>query len=147
MDRQGSSPLGHALGFPVTDLALSLIQHGAKLVDKVGDSPRSLFVTAAAFDADPSVLQAMLDKGADINAQVIWAKTALVYSAWYANVSSVAFLLSYHANVALGDTNGETALDQVLHPVISVFYFAHPGTIDSDHSRQILHLLRKAGAR
>ena len=68
-DLQGVSPLAHALEDGRKDFALLLVGRGLKLDvrDKSGFTP--LHVVARSAGADAALVQAMLDKGADVNAR------------------------------------------------------------------------------
>ncbi len=151
-NEQDTPPLAHALGRHQDETALLLIQHGAKMVEVLTMSEDyrlpmkqrrkwgelSLFGQAGLFHAGPRVLEAMLDKGADINAPDSNGDTVLMNAAVSGAISSVRLLLSHHANVTVKDLHGRSALSYALY-----YARTHP----SPTANQIIQLLRQAGAR
>ncbi len=141
---EGRSSLWYTLLFSHTRSALLLIQHGAQLFTTDDGKRYSLLPYAAGWHADPSILKAMLDRGANINAQLpADGKTALIDAVSSADASNVLLLLAYHANVAIKDNDGNTALH------IASDYANHTD-IDKatlSYYRQVIYLLRQAGAR
>ena len=130
----GQSPLSWTLTSELPESSLLLIQHGAKLDERADGKPFSLFVIAAAPGLGPRILQAMLDRGADINAQDTGGQTALMFATVTKDVTTVRFLLSHHANVTMKDFDGRTALDLA------------QSAPDLPETKQILHMLQQAGA-
>ncbi len=98
-----------------------------------------MFVFAASVGADARSLQAMLDGGADIDAAYPEdGQTALMAAAGNQQSSCVRFLLAHHANTAVKDRNGHTALYYAMNPVGE--------DISSASEKQVIHLLRQARA-
>ncbi|MCD6047386.1 MAG: Ankyrin [Gammaproteobacteria bacterium] len=73
-----------------------IIAAGAKLKNsKVSDTPLMNAVKR------PDILKLLLDKGADVNAQNDFGKTALMYAIQYGNLDAVKILIDHGANVNL----------------------------------------------
>jgi len=136
---EGFSPLSYGIVPGRTEIALLLLKHGAKMVQISNGKKEELFAQAAAEDNDTRVLQAMLDRGADINARDEIGMTALMYAIDGGSVAAVRFLLAHHANVGIKDNTHRTPFDHARDIVLD----------DSLHTarKQIIHLLRQAGAR
>ena len=112
------------------------MQHGAKIVVIEAGKPYPLIVEAAARGADATILQAMLDRGADVNAQDADGMTALMQTGVRGKSSNARLLLAHHANVAKKDRNGHTAL----------WYATNNESGSPDSREQTIQLLRQAGA-
>jgi len=135
-DEHGFSPLWHALNFDEPQIDLLLIQHGAKL--------NGLFVDALCSVNDIRVLQAMLDRGANVNEVSLRGMTALIYASNMHSVSKVKFLLAHNANVTMKDVDGYSALNYAMHSNYE-HYMGEPPS--PDNPELVIHLLRQAGAR
>ncbi len=141
VDRDGCGPLSYALGPDNTDAALLLIQYGAQLEITRRGQPGSLLVWAIAYNAEARLLQKMLDRGVDIDAlEPQDNMTALIVATDIADVSKIRFLLAHHANVAIKDRMGHTALYHAMH--IARKNPSHPHAIPD-----IIRTLLEAGAR
>ena len=64
----------------------------------------------AAWKGDTETVALLLDRGADIEAQGVTGKTALIYAAEFGRIETVALLLDRGANLEAQDVNGSTAL-------------------------------------
>ncbi len=130
---RGSSPLLFTLDHGDTVAALLLIQHGAKMIIMDDGKPVPLLINAVSDDAVPrSFIQAMLDKGADIDVRDGKGRTALMIAAELENLSMVKFLLAHHCRVNGKDDMGNTVL----------WYASNHNNRDPN-----MHLLNRAGAR
>ena len=136
LDQDEISPLSYALLHGPSEYALLLIQHGSKLVLPWQGKLEPQFADAAETTSDLRIFQAMLDRGADINAQEDGdGSTALMSAARYKQLDLVRFLLAHHAKVMIKDASGETALD-----------YARLGPTWPSEAKQIIQALRQAGA-
>ncbi len=137
LDRGGCSILAYALDLHDANIALLLMQHGAQLADTVDGSTEPLIVEAAG-QSERRVLEAMLARGADINARNRFGITVLMRSADFGNVANVRFLLARHANLATMDEGGTTALDHALSNAKT-----NPSSLEA---KLAIRVLRLAGA-
>ena len=124
------------------DTSLLLVQHYPKTDLMKQEIGQPLFTHAVTGHANHRVLQAMLDKGVDINAQNDVGMTALMYATLDRDVATVQLLLAHHANVTLKDDLGNTALTFVKRGSSPSYKDWHPSSKD----RQIARLLVQAGA-
>ena len=139
-DADGYPPLFYTLDNRQTETALLLIQHRARLDEVLLDDAsvagtRNRFLMAIIDQIDIRILQAWLARGADINDQIGNGWTALKLAANNGNIGQVRFLLVHHANVAIKDYDGQTVLDDIRK------FSSIP------NYKQIIHMLRQAGAR
>ncbi len=145
VDKDGSTPLGEALcpyyeeaPLYVGEVPLLLIRRGAKLVETGDEGAYPLLPKVPSNYYDVSVLQAMLDKGADVNSRDNsgWTE-ALMYAVNRDDLREARFLIDHHAKVAVKD------LQELSH----VTYGAgHVPPAESREAKQIIRLLRQAGA-
>ena len=136
--RDGTSPLLDAFieeeGKDEADaISILMIQHGARLDTLFSDYLMPAFIMAA-WDDKVHALEAMLDRDVNINCRDVEGQTALMSAVYHNDVSMVRFLLAHHADVSIKDPDGKTAL-QCTDPFIS------------PEARQIIRMLRQAGAR
>jgi ankyrin repeat protein len=73
-----------------------------------------------------AAVKLLLDLGADVNAQVPHSVTPLMMAAGYGYHPIVQILLEHHADAAVRDVHGETALDYARHGVADIDRFTWP---------------------
>ncbi len=110
--------------------------YGAKTPDTDAYSAELVYLCRGDRGGNPAEVKRLLGLGADINFQDNKGKTALHRAAKAGFVKTIGTLLEYRACADIADTNGETALFEVVH-----------STIKNDEKRKsAAHLLLKAGA-
>ncbi len=110
--------------------------YGAKTPDTDTYSAELVYVCRGDRGGTPAEVRRLLGLGADIDFQDNKGKTALHRAAKAGFVKTIGTLLEYRACADIADTNGETALFEVVH-----------STIKNDEKRKsAAHLLLKAGA-
>ena len=110
--------------------------YGAKTPDTDTYSAELVYVCRGDRGGTPAEVRRLLGLGADIDFQDNKGKTALHRAAKAGFVKTIGTLLEYRACADIADTNGETALFEVVH-----------STIKNDEKRKsAAHLLLKTGA-
>ncbi len=110
--------------------------YGAKTPDTDTYSAELVYLCRGDRGGNPAEVRRLLGLGADIDFQDNKGKTALHRAAKAGFVKTIGTLLEYRACADIADTNGETALFEVVH-----------STIKNDEKRKsAAHLLLKAGA-
>ena len=114
-DDFGVTPLMAAVANQLLDAVTFLIDQGAD-VNLQDSSGLTALHYASEFSFDPSVVEQLINRGANINAVAKYdMSTPLIIACSNKNVSVVNFLLQNGANVALADDNLWTALHFVVH--------------------------------
>ena len=106
---QGLSPLGIAAQYGKNDSALALIEVGADPAKPIGEAGYTPLMLAAANDAR-ALAQALLKKGADVNARNGGGVTALMIAAANGRAEMIELLVQAGANVKAQTDRGDTAL-------------------------------------
>ena len=70
---------------------------------------------SAAFEDDAEILTALLNSGAEVNAQDREGRTALMYASEKGLSENVKTILNYGADVSLKDIDGKSAADLTLN--------------------------------
>jgi FOG: Ankyrin repeat len=96
MDSMGYTPLGLASAYAFPQCIKVLVEHGANVNTPMMGGWTPIMLSAMSGASGP-VLQLLLDKGADINAQNEWGCTALYYAVGYGAVPTVKYLLQHGA--------------------------------------------------
>jgi len=105
------SPLITALFTNSTNTAMLLIEHGADPNNQF--DTRSVLAMAVLFN-QPKVVELLLKKGADVNADDGALTTSLMFAAEEGNEEIAKLLLQHHADASRKDKSGETAYDKAL---------------------------------
>ncbi len=113
-----------------------LLEHGADPNLKTDDKPLNWVVQNP---ADLELAQALLDRGADINAKDKNRWTALEYAVYQGNVQVVRWLLKRHADVHIPPHHGRS--------ILSFAIGRRKEYPDEPGYRQIIALLKKAEAK
>jgi ankyrin repeat protein len=109
VSRQNFTPLGIAVQYGKNDAAAALINAGANPGVAVGGAGYTPLMLATANDAPP-LAQALLAKGADVNAVNSGGVTALMIAAADGRADMVELLLHAGANAGVRTSRGDTAL-------------------------------------
>lgn len=105
------SPLITALFANSEKTALLLIKNGANPNDQF--DTRSVLAMAAMFN-QPNIVKALLEKGADVNADDGTLITPIMFAAQEGYMDIVKLLLQHKADLSRKDKNGETAFDKAI---------------------------------
>lgn len=139
----GTTPLADAISWDHTDVALLLLQHHAdpnlRLDGTIWKEEAPLI--GAADNNNTALVMALLDAGADVDAQEAKGFTALMLAAYSRNVAMVRLLLQAHADPNLKDFAGRTALTIAINRA-----FDHQTIEERDAGEQIARDLFQAGA-
>lgn len=98
------------MAFGQPDISLELIRAGADVSaadSNVGDAP----ILIAATESSYEVMEELLKRGANPNAQNVYGETALHYAAMNGLNERVQLLLQYGANPMLRDKSGKSSID------------------------------------
>jgi quinoprotein dehydrogenase-associated probable ABC transporter substrate-binding protein len=106
---QKLTPLGIAAQYAKDKAALALIEAGADPGRAIGEAGYTPLMLASANDAQP-LAQALIKKGADVNAHNGGGVTALMMAAANGKVDMVELLMRSGANVKAKTDRGDTAL-------------------------------------
>ncbi|HUA88009.1 MAG TPA: ankyrin repeat domain-containing protein, partial [Steroidobacteraceae bacterium] len=109
VSHQGLTPLGVATQYGKNDSALALLEVGADPAKSVGDGGYTPLMLATANHAEPLV-QALLKKGADVNAKNSGGVTALMIAAANSRADMVELLMHAGADAQAHNERGDTAL-------------------------------------
>lgn len=123
-DKDGETALHYAVSFDHLELAQTLLNAGADpnipnttLAEKTNPNDpdryldnETVLIIAVKRDHDGDFIKTLLDAGADVNAQDIDEKTALMYAAEFGLLNAVTVLLAGGADVDAQDKEGKTAL-------------------------------------
>jgi quinoprotein dehydrogenase-associated probable ABC transporter substrate-binding protein len=109
VSRQNFTPLGIAVQYGKDDAAMALIAAGANPGVAIGGAGYTPLMLATANDAPP-LAQALIAKGADVNALNGGGVTALMIAAAEGHADMVELLLHAGANVGVRTSRGDTAL-------------------------------------
>jgi quinoprotein dehydrogenase-associated probable ABC transporter substrate-binding protein len=132
VSRQNFTPLGIAVQYGKNNAALALIAAGANPGTAVGGASYTPLMLATANDV-PALAQALIGKGADVNAVNSGGVTALMIAAADGSADMVEVLLRAGANAHAQTSRGDTALsiarakgnDKVMQLLAAVP--SHPG--------------------
>jgi quinoprotein dehydrogenase-associated probable ABC transporter substrate-binding protein len=132
VSRQNFTPLGIAAQYGKNNAAVALIAAGANPGTAVGGAGYTPLMLATANDA-PALAQALIGKGADVNAVNSGGVTALMIAAADGNADMAELLLRAGANADAKTSRGDTALsiarakgnDKVMQLLAAVP--SHPG--------------------
>lgn len=108
INRDGLTPLGTACAAGNWKLARFLLERGAK--PEVARAQPALLGAAAVADDDPSGVELLLRRKANVNARDALGRSALMIAALHGNAAVVDALLDAGADADLADTRGTTAL-------------------------------------
>ena len=106
---QNLTPLGIAAQYGKDQAALALVEVGADPGRPIGEAAYTPLMLAAANDARP-LAQALIHKGADVNARNSGGVTALMMAAANGRVEMAELLVRAGANVKAQTERGDTAL-------------------------------------
>jgi ankyrin repeat protein len=97
------------MAFGQPDIALELVRAGADVsaADTNGDTALLIATT----ESTPAVMKAMLEKGANPNAQGLYKRTALHYAAMNAFIEQAQLLLRFGADPSIRDAGGQSSID------------------------------------
>jgi len=109
LSAQSLTPLGIASQYGKNDAAVALIEAGADVTKPVGEGGYTPLMLATGNHAEP-VVQALLKKGADVNAKNSGGVTALMIAAANSRADMVELLVRAGANVKAQTDRGDTAL-------------------------------------
>jgi quinoprotein dehydrogenase-associated probable ABC transporter substrate-binding protein len=109
LSRQNLTPLGVAAQYGKNEAAVALIAAGADPRRPIGEAAYTPLMLASANDAS-ELVQALLAKGADVNARNTGGVTALMMAAANGHADMVGLLLHAGANVQAQTDRGDTAL-------------------------------------
>jgi ankyrin repeat protein len=109
LSAQNLSPLGIAAQYGKNEAAVALLDAGADPSRSIGEGGYTPLMLATANHAEPLV-QALLKKGADINARNSGGVTALMIAAANSRADMVELLMRAGANVKAQSDRGDTAL-------------------------------------
>ncbi len=113
-DEESRDALWHAIAASSSDVALLLLERGSKADTRLPLSGRQAgwtpLMLAGAQGLD-GVVDALLDRGAAVNAVNASGRTALMFAALFGRTGTVHFLLNAGADRTLEDKRGYTATD------------------------------------
>jgi quinoprotein dehydrogenase-associated probable ABC transporter substrate-binding protein len=109
LSKQNLSPLGIAAQYGKNNAAVALLEVGADPAKPVGEGGYTPLMLATANHAEPLV-QALIKKGADVNAKNSGGVTALMIAAANGSADMVQLLVRAGANVKAQTERGDTAL-------------------------------------
>jgi ankyrin repeat protein len=111
--KDGATALLYAAGRNVPWLIKPLIERGADVNARNGRGQTPLMWATGAIDwvAKPEVMHALIDSGADVNLADRDGNTALMFAALQGLTNSASILLQAHAQTAIRNKGGQTALD------------------------------------
>jgi quinoprotein dehydrogenase-associated probable ABC transporter substrate-binding protein len=109
ISKQGLSPLGIAAQYDKANAAVALLQAGADPARPIGEGGYTPLMLATANHSEPLV-QALIKKGADVNAKNSGGVTALMIAAANGRADMVELLVRAGANVKAQTDRGDTAL-------------------------------------
>lgn len=143
-DPQGKTALECALEGRAIDAMQELLDNHADVNLCNGPELGGTTVLMEAVKVDPKYVSLLLAHGAAVDATSRTGMTALHYAAMVDRPESVRLLLKYHANLALKDLDGTTALTFAsrLSQIDYGGKVAH-----SPHSSEIVRMLKQAGAK
>ena len=111
--KDGATALLYAAGRNVPWLIKPLIERGADVNARNGRGQTPLMWATGAIDwmDKPEVMHALIDSGADVNLADRDGNTALMFAALQGLTNSASILLQAHAQTAIRNKGGQTALD------------------------------------
>ena len=109
-DYLGQSALCHAVQSPNSP-ALKLLLAGAN-IDQTTNSKRGMLHMTIQSQDNPTILKALIAKGADLNLQDCWGATPLQAAVARNRVLSIKGLLDHKASISVADKDGDTPLLQ-----------------------------------
>lgn len=114
-----------------TELVELLLLKDAK-VDLVAENGDTALIRAAAGNVEPQVLKALIDAGAELDAQNDEGSTALMNAADRENLENVRVLVLAGADVNLRDKEGDNAWDHTAEEEIESFLVSHGVQLDPE---------------
>jgi ankyrin repeat protein len=109
VSQQGLSPLGIAAQYGKEKAAVALLQAGADPARPIGEGGYTALMLATANHSEPLV-QALIQKGVDVNARNSGGVTALMIAAANSRADMVELLVHAGADVKAKTERGDTAL-------------------------------------
>ena len=111
--KDGATALLYAAGRNVPWLIKPLIERGADVNARNGRGQTPLMWATGAIDwmDKPEVMHALIDSGADVNLADRNGNSALMFAALQGLTNSASILLQAHAQTAIRNKDGQTALD------------------------------------
>src|SRR5436190_7951472 len=159
-DGHGASALAAAIVEGYEDLALLLIESGAKVNTKTGiyiDGPGDVTPLHDAAVDSPRVVKLLLEHGANVPARTTNGKTPLHYAVMRVNAESVRLLLAAGADPNAKDNDGRTPLYWVdaepptsrgiLNMTKERVELFRKLSAEYENKKEVADLLRQAGAK
>jgi ankyrin repeat protein len=112
--RSGTTPLMGAAWTLNRAIVRVLLDHGADVNLHEKDGRTALIDCASGADADPEIVEWLLEAGAEIDARDNLSETALSLAARTGSVPVVKTLLAAGADITVRDAGGMTALERVM---------------------------------